>query len=299
VTKTSGAFNENNAVGCYDRLVNNLVLMIMAKLGLPKSVIQCIGELVHLVKTIYGISSVSYGNTREKLLYGPGQGSTCDPLFWLLCYWVIVSSLDPTITAATFISACQSIIVEITGVSFVDDTSLSVTSEYVNDEYLSVAENQHREVEHLVERLSALSQHWEQLLFTTGVAINFQKSHWYLMTWLWNNGIPCLAMNSQTSASMTLTTDMSSLQELVPRIEPTSGFRTLGVYVTPSGKFQQQVKVLRSHTESFKANILPSSLTPSEAYCRYTEDKLHVTMCITHSSSVQIYTSACVRSHFT
>jgi len=271
VTKLSGAFIENDAVGCYDRLVNNLVLMLMAKLGMPKTVIQCIGELwdnvVHLVKTVYGISSVSYGNTQEKPLYGPGQGSTCGPLFWLLCYWVIVSSIDPTLKVATFISACKSIIVEITGVSFVDDSSLSITSSYVIDPSLTAEENRHREVEHLVTALSALSQHWERLLFSTGGAINFQKSHWYLMTWMWKNGIPQLATVSQSPAHLALTTGTSTLLDHVPRLEATTGFRTLGVYVTPSGNFKRQAQVLRQHAESFKANILPSSLSPSEAYC--------------------------------
>jgi hypothetical protein len=115
VTKRNGAFSENDAVGCYDRLVNNLVLMLLVKLGIPKSVAACTGDLwdnvVHLIKTIYGISSVTYGNTEGKPLYGPGQGSTCGPIFWLLCYWVIVTLLDTTITVAKFISACHEIIV--------------------------------------------------------------------------------------------------------------------------------------------------------------------------------------------
>ncbi len=59
----AGAVIKNDAVGCYNRLINNLVLMLLTKLGLPKSVAQCIGQLwdtlVHLVKTIYGISSIT------------------------------------------------------------------------------------------------------------------------------------------------------------------------------------------------------------------------------------------------
>jgi len=172
LTKQNGAFLENDAVGCYDRLVNNMVLMLMVKMGIPKTVAACIGDLwdnvVHLIKTIYGISSITYSSTTQKPLYGPGQGSTCGPIFWLLCYWVIVNSLDPNITAATFISACRDIIIEITGVSFVDDSSLAVTSDYQYDPSLTDAVNKWKEVEHLVTRLSALGQHWERLLFSTG-----------------------------------------------------------------------------------------------------------------------------------
>jgi hypothetical protein len=76
--------------------------------------------------------------------------------------------LDPNITAATFISACRDIIIEITGVSFVDDSSLAVTSDYQYDPSLTDAVNKWKEVEHLVTRLSALGQHWERLLFSTG-----------------------------------------------------------------------------------------------------------------------------------
>ena len=119
--------------------------MLLVKLGLPMSVASCVGDLwdnvVHLIKTIYGISSVTYGNSSDKTLYGPGQGSTCGPLFWLLCYWIIVSSIDPSISTATFYSACKEVIVEIKGVSFVVDTSLGVTSDYEQDSTISLAEN--------------------------------------------------------------------------------------------------------------------------------------------------------------
>jgi hypothetical protein len=123
----------------------------------------------------------------------------------LVCYWVIVTSLDPNITAAKFISVCREVIIEITGVSFVDDSSLSVTSEYVPNPALTDTENSNKEVEHLIQWLSFLSQHWEWLLFTIGGAINFQKSHWYLMSWLWKNGIPHLATSRQSPGKLSLT----------------------------------------------------------------------------------------------
>jgi hypothetical protein len=244
--------------------------MILIKLGLPRSVATCVGDLwdnvVHLVKTIYGISSVTYGSTAGKPLYGPGQGCTCGPLFWLLCYWVIVQSLDPTINAAKFVSVCKEVIVEITGVSFVDDSSLSVTSDYEQDTALPPATNRTRETALLVQQLAALGQHWECLLFTTGGAINFQKSHWYLMTWIWQNGLPRLATTAQAPATLYLTTGTNAQADLVPRIDPTQGFHTLCVYITLSGQYTRQARVLRDYTEKFKTQIEGSTLTPTEAY---------------------------------
>jgi len=37
---------------------------------------------------------------------------------------------DPSILVAQYISACKSVLVQITGVSFIDDTGLGVTSSY-------------------------------------------------------------------------------------------------------------------------------------------------------------------------
>jgi hypothetical protein len=69
LTATTAVFIENDAIGCYDRLVINLILMLLKKLGLPDTVTAYIGELwdkvVHLIKTVYGISDVTYGSSPE------------------------------------------------------------------------------------------------------------------------------------------------------------------------------------------------------------------------------------------
>jgi hypothetical protein len=52
---------------------------------------------------------------------------------------------------------------------------------------------------------------------------------------------------------MSLTIGLSPVADIVPRLEPTEGFRTLGVYITPSGTYRQKVKVLRKQTETFRA----------------------------------------------
>jgi hypothetical protein len=157
LTALTAAFIENNAIGCYDCLVNNLILMLLKKLGLPPTVTACMGEMwdkvVHLIKTVYGISDITYGSSPEYPLYGPGQGSTCGPLFWLLCYWIIVESIDPTISSMKFLSACCNVMVEVFGASFVDDSSLVVTSDYKYDPTITEAANRAQEMTYVVTQL--------------------------------------------------------------------------------------------------------------------------------------------------
>jgi len=56
ISKRTAAFMELDAVGCYDRILNSLLLMLLRLLGFPSSVCQCMGqiwdEIVHHIKTM-------------------------------------------------------------------------------------------------------------------------------------------------------------------------------------------------------------------------------------------------------
>jgi len=107
-TKAPMACIENYAVGCYDRLVNSLVLLVLRKFGFPPSITACFSHLwdntCHLIKTQYGTSTVHYFSSSSCPLYGPSQGSTYGPVFWIICYVAILHSLDPSLTRAVFLS---------------------------------------------------------------------------------------------------------------------------------------------------------------------------------------------------
>jgi len=133
--------------------------------------------------------------------------------------------------------------------------------------------NRGLETEHLIQHLTHLNQHWECLLFSTEGAINLQKSHWYLMMWLWREGIPRHATSHEAPGSLYLTAGYSRDQEIIPLLAPTDGFCTLGVCLSPSGTSTLQTKILREHADKYKSQLLSSTLMPSEAYCCYMQYK--------------------------
>lgn len=91
LSKKTSAFVENDAIGCSDCLVNNLLLLLLRRLGFAALIFSCLGALwdntTHLIKTLYGTSSVTYSNSVDKPLFGPGQGSTTGPPFWLIVFF--------------------------------------------------------------------------------------------------------------------------------------------------------------------------------------------------------------------
>jgi hypothetical protein len=59
-----------------------------------------------------GTLNITYNSTVDMPLFGPGQGSTYGPLFWLICYWLIIEYLDPTISDKQFLSTCKEVILD-------------------------------------------------------------------------------------------------------------------------------------------------------------------------------------------
>jgi hypothetical protein len=294
-TRQTAAFMENDAAGCYDRLMNNILLLILLHLKLPQTVSECMGELwdktIHHIKTIYGTSTVTYSSTPTTPLFGPGQGSTCGPIFWFLCFCLIVDSIDPSISVAFFKSACSGIEVRTLGTAFVDDSSQSVTSNYIRNPDISATKNDSNDINMTIQSMNTVAQHWERLLFSTGGAINMQKSFWYLMAWVWRKGIPSLALTKITPGSMDLTTGSSTNKTTVPRIEISESFRTLGVHISPSGSQTKQINILRQHSENYFIHVSASSLTPEETYTSYALYLLRNSYILSHAHHLHRYSA--------
>jgi hypothetical protein len=174
------AYIENDMIGCYDRIVNPVVLLFLRRLGVPLSTIRALSstweQTTHRIKTLYGVSQASYSNTLEYFLFGPGQASTIGPILWLICFLLIYRSVMPGTTGMVFTSTNNSHTVNSKGTAFVDDTGLGCTNPPQSKD------TSEGDTPLVVTKLQYLAQQWECLLFSTGGALNLNKCFWFLLS---------------------------------------------------------------------------------------------------------------------
>jgi hypothetical protein len=191
-------FIENDAVGCYDRIMNLLILLFLRILGLSPSVVSSLAQTweqtYHRIKTLYGISEEQYSNASDWLLYGRGQGSTIGPFLWLLCLILIFLSLGNNVPRITLQRVDKGQTVQLVGEAFVDDAGLGTNADGENHQQLIL-------------NLQTLAQRWEKLLFSTGGALNLSKCFWFSLSWKWVSRKPVLHNSTTAPGSLQMTSE--------------------------------------------------------------------------------------------
>jgi hypothetical protein len=181
---------DNDAKGCYDRIISGIALLSIRRLGYSKNSVMMLGklweQLEHHISTGFGVSDISYSSTVEKLLYGIGQGSCSSPILWALLNQLILTALEERYECNTLVSVDKSTISTRPGDSFVDDTTTGMTYDDVTKYPVPIDEKElTRDEEAMVKRMEYIIQFFLDLLQVTGGDLAHKKmrlvSHFTLM----------------------------------------------------------------------------------------------------------------------
>jgi hypothetical protein len=144
--KIEGIVFNNEAQGCYDRIISGIALACLRRIGYSKNSTHMLGllwsQLEHHVATAYGVTDKTYSSTLEKLRYGIGQGSCVSPILRALLNQLLLTALGEEFECIRLVSVDGKVEHKRPGDSFVDDTTTGITNDNTTLEPLSVEEEE-------------------------------------------------------------------------------------------------------------------------------------------------------------
>lgn len=249
----------SDAVSCYDRIVHSVAALSMRARGAPAGPIICmfntLQEMTHYVRTVFGDSEINFqskDSDNEVPIQGVGQGNGAGPTIWAIVSSPVLDMLRESGCLCTFRMALTGEEVKFVGYAFVDDTDKVVTSPSPTATYKEVAE-----------LLQKSADTWEGGIRATGGAIGPDKSHYYLLEFIWKEGNFRYASPIEAPASVTIL-DKDGIRKTLERIEPNRAQKTLGVYLAPDGNDDDQFNALLEKSQVWadqvRAGHLPRRL---------------------------------------
>jgi hypothetical protein len=251
-----------DATSCYDRILARLATVASRRFGMLKEVAMVcattLEQAKYRLKTQLKITEASYQHCDIHPIHGTGQGSGNSPHIWAFVSSALFDAFQDRTPGAEFVSFDGRESIKIHMIGFVDDCT-----QRVND---FRADPQPHSTE-LTNRMTNEAQLWNDLLWSSGGALEIPKCSFHLIESDWRpNGTPFLKGGT---AAPNLFLSNGLVPSQVQQKSNYESHKTLGCYVNPANSMKSQVKQLRLKSDKMAAMVSSNAFTQTEAKTLY------------------------------
>ena len=266
LAKLTAASMDNNAAGCYDKIVAAHGMLCCRRLGLPKSAAKMLtiilNNTVYFFRTGHGVSARSYCSNQIRRILGTGQGSGASPCIWTAILDTILWSLAQKHTCYRLQSPSGKIIDRV-GDAYVDDTALMYVAQRLPD-------GTYEKEFAVSSAIETIAQDFERKLFSTGGELALHKCYWFLIAWKWDDdGRGRMATIAEVPARIMLTKGLGTEKTEITRLECTDAQRTIGINIDPSGGQTSQYNKCLAQTRDWAKKVTGSQMSRALAHRAY------------------------------
>ena len=246
--KRPGALCANDAKSCYDRITHSVASLSMQRAGVPPgpiiSMFSTIQQMSHHIRTMYGDSTQSFNcDNGAKPVQGVCQGNGGGPQIWAVVSTPVLDMMRVNGHGIHFKAALSGEEVSFVGYAFVDDTDIGSSSL-----------DKHASADDVTNQLQEALIDWEGGIRATGGALVPDKTHWFLISFLWKEGKWTYASSAEAPGEIAVK-DSTGTQRTLRRLEPSAAERTLGVRLAPDGNNTAQYQHMRDLSNEWADRI--------------------------------------------
>ncbi len=273
MSRTDIATFDNDASSCYDRIVTRFALLCCRAHGVPEGPCRMTAEVldnvIHKIKTAYGISEECYVNQPESPIHGVGQGSQDGPSLWGVSSSITFRGADRLSKGLTCVNPSH----EIPNRSITHSRKLDGFVDDVTGWYNRMLQELRASgifpVSDLAIGMQRDAATWQTLLDISGGKLAIAKCLYYLGHWRWApDGTPEFMPASTIGDLISLKDDSGNVA--IPHFDANEPHLTLGVWKSPAGNLSKQFEHLRDKSNRWTKSMQAAPLTKDEAFMSYT-----------------------------
>jgi hypothetical protein len=256
--KRAGIVIPTDLKSCYDRICHAIAALSLRRQGVAESEVVCmfstLQNLKHTIRCAYGTSTESYGDERWAVpMQGVYQGNGAGPVIWAVVSSPVLQLLRKEGYGAFFKAAISGNEIRLVGYAFVDDTDLIQTGISSMDSFASV----------FTQAQKALDR-WEALIKATGGALAVSKCRWWAVDFAWNADGSWQYRRTVELPGVLRALDHDNIRKVVPRLDHTEAYETLGVFVAPDGNHQVEYEYLMTKAKRWADKLRTATLREHE-----------------------------------
>jgi hypothetical protein len=260
---------ENDADACYDQLIMNMMGTAFKSMGVPEGPLlrlqeDVLNNIIHCLRTVFGIAVDSHTSYAIFRIFGVGQGSKAGPVSWARVSSLLFQAQDTLGHGVKF--TCPQCLTKHSRHSdgYVDTTTMCRCDQLA---WLANSPSQ----QELLVGLRRDAQIWEQLLWPSGGLLEITKCKCCVTQWKFGSSGKARMMTAAEAnfPVFHLTEGNTGQSAKVDQLDCNDSFRTLGMHKTTSGDQSEQIRILWEKSENYGKGIIVSSVTQFEAWTGY------------------------------
>jgi hypothetical protein len=225
--------------------------------GLPKTIINCLftalREAIHKVRIGFGDSKSHYdGKVWLVPIHGIGQGDGAGPAIWAVVSSPLLNVLRKQGFRCEILCPLSSEYFRFVGYAFVNNTDIIHSALNENPDLART-------------QLQAAIDTWEMSLKATCGAIIPEKTVWWLVCFNWS-GSDWSYARIQDQPGEFYVSDVINERKVIKSLEPHQTYETLGVFLSPDGNLDAQVKKRKEAVTKWVEGLRTGSISKAEVW---------------------------------
>ena len=252
-----------DATSCYDRILASVSVLSSRRVGMSPQITHVnaltLEQSKFFLKTQLGTSNTCYSHSTRQPIHGTGQGSGNSPMIWCFVCSTLFDAFESKAHGATFIDYYKCCRIPIYMIGFVDDCTQRV-NDFGSCPTKSAAE--------LIPIMEHDAQLWNDLLWSSGGALEQSKCSYHLIESRWNShGQPFL-----TGGTTNPIIHISHNGQSIPTKQKSNyeAHKTLGCHINPAYTRTQAWASTTKKNELYATLLEANFLSRHEAWIYYT-----------------------------